>query len=172
MDEFHIDVKPFKQQLRWSCGPASLRTVLYYQYGIDITDRELAIVLGSDENGTSDFSRGLKLLGFNYDESNRGTFNKLKEYVIQNYLPLVHLVMSDGVGHYMVMTGYDEEHVYLSDPSSGKIIKYGIPFFMGVWKIEERETQTRWFIVVTGKSKDRIGSLIQKLKKIQGKIES
>jgi predicted double-glycine peptidase len=170
MDEYHLDVKPFQQQLSWSCGPASLRTVLYYQYGIDITDRELALVLGSDENGTSDFERGLKLLGFSFKQSSFGTLNKLKEVLVQHHLPIVHLVMSDGVGHYMVMTGYDNDHVYLSNPSTGKIVKYGIPFFLGVWKIEERETQTRWFLAITGKTKNRIDALVQKLKKVQKKV--
>jgi predicted double-glycine peptidase len=168
----YLDVKSFQQQLRWSCGPASLRTVLYYQYGLDLTDRELALLLGSNENGTSDFATGLKTLGFTYKQSSAGNLNKLKKELANHRLPIVHLVMSDGQGHYMVVVGYDDDNVYLSDPGTGKIIKYGIPFFLGVWKIEERETQTRWFIVVTGKSKHQIGSLIRKLQNVQRKMES
>lgn len=170
VEEFHIDVKPFKQQLSWTCGPASLRTILYYQYGLDLTDRELSLVLGSNENGTSDFAYGLKTLGFTFKQSSHGNLNKLKKALGRHQLPLVHLVMSDGIGHYMVVTGYDADSVYLSDPSSGKIIKYGIPFFLGVWKIEERETQTRWFLVITGKIKHQINSLIRKLGNIQRKM--
>lgn len=171
VEEFHIDVKTFQQQLNWTCGPACVRAVLYYQCGLDLTDRELALILGSDESqGTGDFERGFKLLGLTYRQSNSGTLNKLKEALLKQQLPIIHLVMSNGVGHYMVMTGYDKDNVYLLDPEQGKIVKYGIPFFLGVWKMEERESQTRWFIVVTGKGKNRIDALIQKLLKIQRKI--
>jgi len=166
------DVKPFKQQTRWSCGPASLRTVLYYQFGLDFTDRELAVVLGTTENGTSDFEYGLKILGFDFKQSDHGNFNKLKKALAKHQLPIVHVVMKDGIGHYMIVTGYDDMDVILSDPFTGTIVKYGIPFFLGVWKIEERESSTRWFLVVTGRSKHKVQALIRQLQNIQRKLST
>lgn len=173
LDTFHVDVKPFEQQLNWSCGPASMRIVLYHEYGLDLTDRELAIVCGSNENGTDElnFHLGFKTLGFKFKESDKGNLNKLKTWLVKGALPIVHLVMEDGGGHYMVFCGYDKDDVYLSDPAQGKTIKYGIPFFLGVWKEEELETQTRWFLVITGYTKNRIGALIKKLKHIKEKVE-
>lgn len=172
-ETYQIDIKPFEQQLNWSCGPSSLRAVLYHLYGLDLTDRELALVCGSNENGTDElnFQLGLKTLGFKFKQSDKGTLNKLKAWLVKGTPPIVHLVMNDGGGHYMVFAGYDKENVYLSDPATGKIVKYGIPFFLGVWKEEELETQTRWFLVVTGYTKNKIGSLIKKLKHIKEKVE-
>lgn len=172
-DKFNIDVKPFEQQFKWSCGPAALRTVLYYQYGYDLTDRELSLVCGSTENGTDElnFELGLRVLGFKYKQSHSGNLNKLKNLLAQYKLPIVHLVMQDGVGHYVVFIGYDEENVYLSDPDTGKNIKYGIAFFLGIWKEEEAETQTRWYLVVVGRSKIKIGPMISKLKRISKKVK-
>jgi predicted double-glycine peptidase len=132
-----------------------------------LTDRELGIVFGSGDDGTSDFEKGLKLLGFRYKQTDKGTLNKLKSWLLRDYLPVVHVVVKDGCGHYMVVVGYDKENVYLVDPANGEIVKYGIPFFLGIWKIEEGETQTRWFLVITGKSKNRINALIKRLRNIK-----
>ena len=172
-DKFNIDVKPFEQQFVWSCGPSALRIVLYYQYGYDLTDRELSLLCGSTENGTDElnFEMGLTVMGFKYKQSNSGTLNKLKSLLAQYKLPIVHLVMQDGVGHYMVFIGYDAENVYLSDPATGKNIKYGISFFLGIWKEEEAETQTRWYLVVVGRSKVKIGAMISRLKHIEKKLK-
>lgn len=169
-----IDVKSHQQQYLWSCGPSALRTVIYYSYGVDITDNELSILCGSNEDGTNElnFERGLRLLGFKFKQSNSGSLGKLKAWLLKGYLPIVHLVMSDGVGHYMVFVGYDVDNVYLSDPAKGKVISYGISYFLGIWKEEELETQTRWYIVIVGKSKDKISNYIKKLKRIQIKINS
>ena len=169
---FNIDIRSFQQQFDWSCGPAALRTVLYYQFGIDLTDRELSLVCGSNESGTDElnFETGLKILGFKYKQNNKGTLSKLKNYLIQSKLPIVHLVMQDGVGHYMIFCGYDVDNVYLSDPIQGKIVKYGTAYFMGIWKEEEKETQTRWSIVITGKANSKIAATINKLKHIKKKI--
>lgn len=172
LEEYKIEVKPFEQQLPTSCGQSSLRTVLYHYYRVDFTDRELSIMLGSGSDGTSDFDAGLKILGLTYKQSDKGTLNKLKSFLLKDLLPIVHVVMHDGCGHYMVVVGYDKDSVYLSDPSVGKIIKYGISYFLGIWKVEEDETQTRWFITVTGKRKrNKINVLIKKLRNIKKKIE-
>lgn len=164
------DVKPFKQQLRWTCGPASLRTVLYYQFGLDLTDRELSLVLGTNKNGTPDFADGLHALGFAFKESSRGTFTALQRAVDDHKLPIVHIVVNDGQGHYVVVTGYDNENVYVADPALGRIVKYGQAYFMGIWKFEERETQTRWLLVVTNREHNRLATLIRKLENVRRKL--
>jgi len=172
--EFKIGIRTFSQSYDWSCGPAALRSVLYYQYGINITELEIALVSGANSTGMDEanFEIGLKNLGLQYKESNSGTLNKLKEFLIKHKLPIVHIVMKDGCGHYLVFVGYDKENVYLADPSAGKIITYGISFFLGIWKDEERETQTRWFIVITGTRKSKIKTTINKLKRIDKKLNN
>lgn len=171
--EFKIGVRTFRQNYDWSCGPTALRTVLYYQYGINLTELEIALVSGANTNGMNDanFEIGLKNLGLKSKESDTGTLNKLKSFLIKHKLPIVHLVMPDGCGHYMVFVGYDKDNVFLSDPISGKIVKYGISFFLGVWKEEEGETQTRWFIVIIGAKKNKISSTLNKLKRIKNKLD-
>jgi len=171
--EFKIGARAFPQTYNWSCGPSALRTVLYYQYGINLTELEIALVSGANSTGMDDvnFEIGLRNLGLRFKQTSNGTLNKLKSFLIKHKLPILHLVMSDGGGHYMVFVGYDAENVYLADPAQGKIIKYGIPFFLGIWKEEEGETQTRWFIVLTGSKKNKILTTINKLKGIKKKLD-
>lgn len=162
------DVKPFQQQLRWTCGPASLRTVLYYQFGLDLTDRELSVVLATNRNGTSDFD-GLKTLGFTFKQSNAGTFRKLKKEVDQHRLPIVHVLSPEG-GHYVVVVGYDDAHIYVADPENGKVVRHDHDWFFRIWCTEERGKHVSWFLVVTSRRKHRIASLMRKLENLQKKL--
>lgn len=171
-DNLLYPVKPLKQEYGWNCGPTAVLTAIKYQFGLNLTQNEMNLLCAATPSGTDEwnFGTGLVTLGFKYKQSNSGTLNKLKKVLMDGQLPIVHLVMNDGGGHYMCMCGYDEENVWLADPFLGKVIKQGIPYFLGVWKVEEKETQTRWYLAITGYSGDKIDSVIQRYKKIQKKL--
>ena len=171
-DTLQYPVHPITQELKWSCGPTALLTAIRYQFGLNLTQNEMILLCGATESGTDEynFGKALDTLGFKYKQSNSGTLNKLKKVLGDGQLPIVHMVMNDGGGHYMCLCGYDEENVFLADPFNGKIVKFGIPYFLGVWKVEEKESQTRWYMAITGYSGDKIDSLITKYKKIQKKV--
>jgi predicted double-glycine peptidase len=175
-DKTFLPVRAIEQTYPWDCGPTAVRTALKYQFGLKLTARDMILLAGATESGSDEFNlmMGLDTLGFKYRQTNRGTFNQLKSCLGYGQVPIVHLVMEDGGGHYMVFCGYDEEKqiVQLADPGTGKIIERGIPFFMGVWKVEEKETQTRWFLVITGFGGDRLDSIIQSYKRIQKKVRN
>jgi predicted double-glycine peptidase len=172
--ENHLDLKvhPYEQIKKWSCGPVALRILIRYMSGIKLTEEDMILLTGATEGGSDEYNlmRALDILGFKYSQSDHGTFNRLKKHLQEGQPPIVHLVMNDGGGHYMVFCGYDEENVRLADPATGKIVKYGIPFFLGVWKVEEGESQTRWYLAITGRGADRFDSLIQRIKRIQKKV--
>jgi ABC-type bacteriocin/lantibiotic exporter with double-glycine peptidase domain len=163
-----LDVKPFRQQQRWTCGPAAVRTVLYYQFGLDLTDTELSVVLATNRNGTSDFD-GLKTLGFTFKESSAGNFKKLKKEIDRHRLPIVHILTPEG-GHYVVVVGYDDDNIYVSDPETGKIVKHDHDWFFRIWHTEEHNKWIPWFLVITGRKKHRIASLIRQLTNVQRKL--
>lgn len=169
-----IKVKPFEQINKWSCGPVALRTLIRYMSGIKLTEQDLIFLTGTTESGADEYNliRALDTLGFKYTQSEHGTFNKLKKHLQEGQPTVVHLVMNDGGGHYMVFCGYDEDSVRLADPGTGRVVKYGIPFFLGVWKVEEGETQTRWYLAITGRGPDKFDSMIQRIKRIRKKIRS
>lgn len=171
-DSVLYPVKPLEQVEKWDCGPTALNTAIRYQFGLKLTPAEMILLCGATESGTDEynFGKACDALGIKYKQSNSGTLNKLKKVLNDGQLPLVHMVMNDGGGHYMCLCGYDEENVWLSDPFNGKIVKFGIPYFLGVWKVEEKESQTRWYMALTGYSGDKIDSIIAKYKRIQKKV--
>jgi ABC-type bacteriocin/lantibiotic exporter with double-glycine peptidase domain len=177
-DKLILPVRAIKQSYGWDCGPTALRIVLKYQFGLKFTANDMILLTGTTEGGTDEYNliRALDILGFKYHQSNNGTYSQLKAVLQNGQLPIVHLIEQDGVGHYMVFCGYDDEEqfVYLADPapSKGKIVKYGTSFFLGVWKIEEKETQTKWFMYVTGNVGDKFDSMLKSIKRIQKKVRN
>jgi predicted double-glycine peptidase len=168
-----LKVRPYEQAYKWSCGPVALRILIRYVSGIKLTEQDLIFLSGATEGGTDEYNlmRALDALGFRYTQSEHGTFNRLKKHLQAGQPSIVHVVVRDGVGHYVVFCGYDEENVYLADPSTGKIVKYGQSYFLGIWKIEEGESQTKWYLAITGRVDDKCVSIIQRLKRIQKKIK-
>ena len=171
--ELILDVRALPQAYKFDCGPTALRIVLQYQFGLKMTAKDMIFLTGATKDYGSNeiqLKNALSLLGFKWKESDRGTLNSLKNLLQDGQPPIVHLVMHDGTGHYMVFAGYDEENVYLADPAKGKVLKYGIAYFFGVWKVEEEETNTRWYLAITGYVGDKITQRINKLKRIQKKV--
>jgi len=173
--ELELPVKPIRQDEKWDCGPTAIRIDIRYMFGLKLTAKDMILLSGATEGGTDEYNmmRALDVLGFKYVQSENGTLNILKKRLRDGQPSIVHLVMNDGGGHYMVLKGYKgDEWVKLADPATGKIVKYGTPFFLGVWKIEEGETQTRWYLTIIGHVGDRFDSLIQRLKRIQKKVRN
>lgn len=175
-DKLDLPVKAIEQSYKWDCGPTALRTALKYQFGLKLTANDMILLTGATEGGSDEFNlmKALDILGFKYKQTNAGTYNHLKASLQEGQPPIVHCVMEDGGGHYMVFCGYDEEKqtVRLADPGKGKVVTYGTPFFLGIWKVEEKETQTKWFISITGHVGDRFDSMIQTIKRIQKKVRN
>lgn len=175
-DKLILPVKVIEQSYKWDCGPTALRIALKYQFGLKLTANDMILLSGATEGGIDEynFTRALDMIGFKYRQTNHGSFNQLKTVLQDGQVPIVHLVVEDGIGHYMVFCGYDEatQNVWLADPAKGKIIVYGMPFFLGIWKIEEKETQTKWFLAITGYVGDKIDSTLHRLKRIQKKVRN
>ena len=172
--ELYLPVYPIKQSFKWDCGATAFRILVRYLYGLKLTAQDAILLTSSTESGADEFNitRALDVIGLRYSQSStNGTLNKLKKHLQQGQPSIIHLVMADGGGHYMVFSGYDEENVFLADPFTGKTVKYGIPYFLGVWKVEEGETSTRWYLTIIGRVEDKITQTIRRLKRIQKKVQ-
>lgn len=170
--ELILPVRSIEQSEKWDCGPTALRIALRYQFGLKLTAQDIIFLTGATGEGADEYNliRALDMMGFRYSESSFGTLNRLKKQLQLGHPSIIHVVVSDGVGHYAVFTGYDSDNVYLADPASGKTIKYGIPYFLGVWKLEEGETNTRWYLSISGHIGDRFDSALRRLKRITKKV--
>lgn len=124
-----IRVPIMRQATDYTCGAASLQSILYY-YGDDHYESDLAKELGSDPNeGTAyqsiaDFA---KKAGYKVDVQKNMTFEALTKRLDAG-TPVLVLVQAWAstpgfdwanawdLGHYVVAVGYDEKNVYLMDP--------------------------------------------------------
>ncbi len=116
------------QQFDLSCGAAALATILRYQHGETITERDVAIGLISRDVYVADpdvirIRQGFSLLdlnrfaeGLGYDGQALGsvTFGDLVELA-----PAIVPVRLNGYNHFVVFRGELEETVLLGDPAFG-----------------------------------------------------
>jgi ABC-type bacteriocin/lantibiotic exporter with double-glycine peptidase domain len=140
-----LPLKPFQETLNASmCGPASLKIVLAY-YGIENAEQELAELcetksdLGTDDQG---LKRAVEQLGFKVEIKNESTFEDI-EYWLDRKVPVIVNWFTRGRmdytdsdvpdGHYSVVAGLDDDHIYLQDPEIGSMRKIGREDFMTVW---------------------------------------
>lgn len=126
------------------CGPASLKIVLDY-YGVEKTEQELAKLCGTkDDVGTNDqaLKNAAEQLGFTVEIKNESTFEDIEEWlnrdvpVIVNWFTRGRTDYTDSDvadGHYSVVAGLDETHIYLQDPEIGSMRKLAREDFMTVW---------------------------------------
>ncbi|MEA2701850.1 MAG: hypothetical protein QOE22_559 [Candidatus Parcubacteria bacterium] len=125
------------------CGPASLKIVLGY-YGLDKSEQELAGLIGVTELGSNaeGIARAAESLGFKTLIKNESSFEDIEEWLSKNTPVIVNWFTrgrsdySDSAvpdGHYSVVTGLDEESIYLQDPETGGLRKIAREDFLGVW---------------------------------------
>lgn len=141
----NLKIKPFQETLNAGmCGPASLKIVLDY-YGIDKSERELAELtktkarLGTNDKG---IERAAKKLGFKVVIKNNSSFADIEKWLKKGVPPIVNWFTrgrqdySDSEvadGHYSVVCGLDDAHIYLQDPEIGGIRKITREDFKRVW---------------------------------------
>ena len=149
-------VNPFRETLGGSyCGPASLKIVLDY-YGIEKSEAELAKMCRLDKKlGVSDQAlvKVAKGLGFKAEVRNNASFKDI-EIWLNKKVPLIvnwftrgrYDYPEDAVaeGHYSVVTGLDNEFIYLQDPEVGRIRKIARNDFFKVWFDYSTEYIKKW----------------------------
>jgi len=168
-----LPVKSIEQKYKYNCGPTALLISLRFQYGLPLTQRDVNLLTGVTPDGCSEHHliRALDILGYKYKETGKGTLSQLRDYLKHNIIPIVHIVLEDGNGHYMNVVGMDDDFVYLADPRHGDIIKWGVPFFLGVWKEEAKENSTPWYLVILSQSSNnKLENIVKKLNNIRKKM--
>jgi predicted double-glycine peptidase len=108
----------------YSCGAASLATILRYYYGLQTT--ELETVIGMFKHGKQE---DIKKVGFSLFDMKRYA-NSLK-YAADGYkipkledlkkltIPVIALIDTANYKHFVVIRHVDDRYVYIADPSWG-----------------------------------------------------
>jgi len=120
-----------RQTTDYSCGAAALRAVLSH-WGRDVDEAKLMELLHtSSEVGTypEDIAKGARSLGFDAEVIDNLTLDQLERLTAEGYpvIALAQVWLSErdagrplediwDNGHYVVVLGVDQDHVYFQDP--------------------------------------------------------
>jgi ABC-type bacteriocin/lantibiotic exporter with double-glycine peptidase domain len=140
-----LNINPFQETLNSGmCGPASLKIVLSY-YGKESSEKELVELCKTNKDlGTNDqgIKNAAESLDFKVFIKNNCYLNDIEEW-LQKGVPVIVNWFTRGRkdytdedvadGHYSVVSGIDDEYIYLQDPEIGKIRKLNKEDFMTVW---------------------------------------
>jgi uncharacterized protein len=147
---FQKKVKTFKdlkfqnivrQTLDYSCGAASLATILTYYFGKETAEDEIlnSVFSHADSMQIDRIKqKGLSLLDLkNYGES---LGYKVKGYKLPDHhlltklkMPAIALIDHKGISHFVVIKGTVGEDVFIADPARGNMI-IRLKEFGGIWE--------------------------------------
>ncbi len=117
-----------KQRFDYSCGAASLATILRYGFGDEVTERDILAdlfdLLPEDEKGLRR-KEGFSLLDLQHVAQARGYkaqgFRLAPVYLPKLGGPVIVFIEPRGYKHFAVLRGARGDRVYLADPSRGNI---------------------------------------------------
>ncbi|MBB6520024.1 C39 family peptidase [Pseudoteredinibacter isoporae] len=110
------DENVVKQKLDYSCGAASVATILNHFYGFPISEEEILELIAKDDLMASfeDISRILPKFGFR-GVGFKSSYNQLMSLKI----PVIVYTKHRNNDHFSVLKGVDSETILLADPSFG-----------------------------------------------------
>ncbi len=164
-----LPVRRNLQDVPYDCGPASLKIILE-TLGIHLSEKELMRMCGTNfEDGTSpsEMVTALKNLHIQHEVIHPGSLNILESKVRELNLCLVDYqawgdgggqYMGLGTGHYSVVFGFNQTHIWLADPAkhhTEKQQKWGArcvrkDIFLKHWSDKEGNGRIvkRWMVAV------------------------
>lgn len=149
----------FKQETKFTCGPASIRNSLI-ALGFLFPERRIRELTHSDRiNGTSEkrLCRALKQLGFNYKTFQNRTEAAFKQRVVYNLKKGNKLILlTDHEDHWISAVDYENKYITVIDTEQKRVRKYLTPKSLGKWCLNynKRNCETYYFGIIIFKPKD------------------
>ena len=124
------DERIVKQELDYSCGAASLATLLNAYYGQAVTEKELLIAMDKQDGRASfdDMARALAQRGFKAQG-----FAASWEQLVRLKVPVVVYLKHRKDDHFSVLRGISSDAVWLADSSLGNRT-YSRAQFLEMWQ--------------------------------------
>ena len=129
------DVRVVKQDLDYSCGAASLATLLNEFYGLSLTEPQILKDMNKQDMlaNFEDMARVVSRYGFK-----AGGVALSYEQLSKLTVPVVVYLHHRGQDHFSVLRGISATHVQLADPSWGNRI-FSKPQFLEMWETRDDE---------------------------------
>lgn len=137
-----VKIPYFRQEKNTTCGVACVKMVLAF-HGKEISEFELQDACETSWLGNTcgELVEGLKKLGFNAEEVDHVTIKYLT-HQLEKKCPFIALIDPavlygglEGFGHFVVITGIEDDKIYYHDPDLDKDLTKNIADFMKAWKI-------------------------------------
>ena len=127
------DAQVVKQDLDYSCGAASLATLLNSFYGQDLTEEALlkAMDKGDGRASFEDMAKALPKFGFRAQG-----FAASWEQLTRLKMPVIVYVKHRKNDHFSVLRGINQDAVWLADPSLGNRT-YSRQQFLAMWQTRQ-----------------------------------
>jgi tetratricopeptide (TPR) repeat protein len=152
-----------------NCGPASLAMTLSH-YGITVSQQELGAALrpfqhprgdNDDKSVTLDeLANKASEYGFTVYHRPVGNIQLIKQFISSD-IPVITrtwLKEGDDIGHYRVITGYDEtaQEIIQDDSLQGKNLRYSYAAFTSLWKAFNYE----YLVLIPEEKKDIAAAIL------------
>jgi len=127
------DSQVVKQDLDYSCGAASLATILNEYYGLSVTEEKILKIMNKEDMRASfdDMANALLKLGF------RGVgYAASFEQLTKLKIPVIVYTKHRKDDHFSVLRGISTDTVWLADPSLGNRT-YSRYQFLEMWETRE-----------------------------------
>lgn len=153
-------IVPFRRQVTsYLCGPLSLLMVSHY-FGQNTTLKQLARSSGAKKSiGTSRLrmAMAMRKQGFIVTVKQDAKIQDLLRGIQQGYPVIVNYRdLKDNEGHYGVVVGYDNNHLYLHDSLIGPSVKVEKKRFTRRWFGSNRNVSYHWMMVCRRESKAKL----------------
>lgn len=140
-----------KQDLDYSCGAASIATLLNGYFQQNVTEEQILKIMDKGDLRASfdDMQKALSVLNFD-SKGYAVSFDTLKTLK----LPVIVYIKHRKTDHFSVIGGINDQFIQLSDPSLGKITltKYQ---FLEMWNTRKDEIYTGKILVILPKSNQK-----------------
>ncbi len=174
-----LDFPNTRQSFEYSCGPSAVQAVMAY-YGEDFRESELiALLKTSKDEGTyiKDIVAFFHYKGFSTKEKHKMTTDELFGYIDKN-IPVIVLIQAWGSekdfqnhyrdcwndGHFVVVIGYTEKKVLISDPALFNVGYIPVAEFVDRWHDIDEVKTYQIGIAVYGKEPKFIHESLERIK--------
>lgn len=130
--------KVIRQTTDYSCGAASLATILTYYFGRETTEQEIltSILSGPEEDVQRIKEKGISLLDLKRYSGTLGFEGKGYRLKISDLRdldrPAIVLINTNRYNHFVVIKEIVEDKIYLADPVKGNMVMR-LDEFAGIW---------------------------------------
>lgn len=142
-----MKIKPIKQRDASACGPTCIDMVLRY-FKIPHTVSEIARVTNYKKNGglyNVQLVEVLKNFGLKTKVYKNTPWKDLMKQNQQNTVIVLSWMLEGYVGHFSVLEKVNDKHIYLAEPTTGKILMMEKLKFLRLWLDYEAKGTDKWY---------------------------